>query len=182
MAEVEVKKGEKNEKKEVERREESRGLARRGWEPFGPSLMPFDLFGSNPFSLMRRLTDEMDRAFSRFFAGEEGELWAPAIEVLEKDGHLQVRAELPGLKPEDVKVEVTDDSLIIQGERKFEQEERRGGFYRSERRYGKFYREIPLPEGAKADEAKATFRDGVLEVKLPLPESQANRRTIPIET
>lgn len=79
-------------------------------------------------------------------------------------------------------VGVTDDALIIHGERKYEHEDRKGGVYRSERRYGQFYREIPLPEGAKTEQAKANFKDGVLEVVLSVPEAKSNRRTIPIES
>jgi Molecular chaperone (small heat shock protein) len=154
-------------------------------ENFPFSLASGGLF-SNPFSLMHRMTEEMDRTFGRFFSQGAGggnlSTWYPAVEVAERDGKLQVHAELPGLKPEDVKVEVTDDALIIQGERKSEHEENQGGVYRSERRYGQFYREIPLPMGAKAEEAKAQFNNGVLEVTLPVPEQTTNRRQIPIES
>lgn len=183
MADVNVKNSETNEKG-IQKRNE-RGLSRRGWDPFSVSLMPSDFFNSDPFSWMRRFHDEMDRTFARFFGKDsDGEVgtWYPAIEVTERDGQLQVHAELPGLKPEDVKVEVTDDALVIQGERKYEREDKKGGVYRSERRYGQFYREIPLPEGAKAEQAKAQFKDGVLEVILPVPEQKIHRRTIPIES
>jgi HSP20 family protein len=163
-------------------------LARsRGWDPFG-SLMPNPSeFFSNPFAVMRRMSDEMDRAFGRFY-GEGGVggagrgTWLPAIEVAERNGQLQVHAELPGLKPEDVKVEVTNDALIIQGERRYEHEEGQGQSYRSERRYGQFYREIPLPEGSNAEQARAQFRDGVLEVSIPVPQQASQRRQIPIST
>jgi HSP20 family molecular chaperone IbpA/Arc/MetJ-type ribon-helix-helix transcriptional regulator len=87
---------------------------------------------------------------------------APAVEVRERDGNLVVSAELPGLNKDDVKVEVTGDGLVIQGERKREQEEERGGVHRSERSYGSFYRSIPLPEGANIEQAKAQFNNGVL--------------------
>lgn len=185
MADVNVKKqNSEKEEKALEKRTE-RGISRRGWEPYSWSLMPSDFFSSDPFSWMRRFHEEMDRTFSRFFGREsDGEtgLWYPAIEVAEHDGQLKVHAELPGLTPEDVKVEVTDDALIIQGERKYEHEGKKGGVYRSERRYGQFYREIPLPEGAKGEQAKANFKDGVLEVVLSVPEAKSNRRTIPIES
>jgi len=136
---------------------------------------------------MRRFHEEMDRTFGWFFGtepdgGRESRRWAPSIEVAEHNGQLQVHAELPGLKPDDVKVEVTDAALIIQGERKYEHEENKGGVYRSERRYGEFYREIPLPEGANPEQAKAQFTNGVLEVTLPVPEQKSNRRAIPIES
>jgi HSP20 family protein len=81
-----------------------------------------------------------------------------------------------------VNVEVTDDALIIVGERKSEREDEEGGFYRSERHYGKFHREIPLPEGVDGNKAKAEFRDGVLKVTMPAPERKSLRRSIPIES
>ena len=185
MADVNVKKqNSEKEEKALEKRTE-RGISRRGWGPFSWSPMPSDFFSSDPFSWMRRFHEEMDRTFSRFLGREsDGETgaWYPAIEVAEHDGQLKIHAELPGLKPEDVKVEVTDNALIIQGERKYEHEGKKGGVYRSERRYGQFYREIPLPEGAKGEQAKANFKDGVLEVVLSVPEAKSNRRTIPIES
>jgi HSP20 family protein len=124
----------------------------------------------------------MDRSFGqRFFGREEGEtFWAPAIEVRESDGQLKVHAELPGLKPEDVRVEVTNDQLIVQGEWKYEREEKKG-VYRSERRYGQCYRAIPLPEGANTEQAKAQFMNGV-EIATPVPEQKSTRRQIQIES
>jgi len=92
--------------------------------------------------------------------------WLPAVEVTERGNTLVVRADLPGINQDDLKVEVTPDGLTIQGERKREHEERGAWGYRSERSYGSFYRTIPLPEGASVDGAKAAFKDGVLEVFL----------------
>jgi HSP20 family protein len=155
-----------------------------GWDPWGFSLTPADFFSSNPFTLMRRMSEEMDRVFGHTFGHPGGSSggWYPAVDVREQNGQLQVHAELPGLKPEDVKVEVTDDALIIRGERKYEREHQAGKAYRSERRYGEFYREIALPEGVKADQAKAQFNNGVLEVTVPIPEEVSRRREIPIQT
>src|SRR5580704_614274 len=97
-------------------------LANRGRSSsYGLSLSPFEVFLTNPFSLMRRMTEEMDRAFAEF-SGSNGNtsLWTPPIEVSQRDGQYVVHAELAGLKPEDVKVEITEDGLAIEGERKFE--------------------------------------------------------------
>jgi HSP20 family protein len=195
MAEVDVKKSSQSSTDAQTSKTSEQGLQRqgsgtemsrsRGWDPFGFSLHPSDFFSANPFSMMRRMSEEMDRTFGSFFgqssSGRTGS-WFPAIEVSEQSGQLHVHAELPGLKPEDVKVEVTNDSLILRGERKSEHEHKLGGAYRSERRYGEFYREIPLPEGVNPDDAKAQFRNGVLEVTLPIPAQASNRREIPIQT
>src|ERR1700751_3548946 len=132
MADVAVKRApeqKSNEESAVARREQG-GLARQGlWDPFS-SWSPAEFF-SNPFAVMRRMSEEMDRNFGGFFGSEGGQsFWSPAIEVSETGGQLRVHAELPGLKPEDVKVEVLNDQLVIRGERKSEQEENRRGVYR----------------------------------------------------
>jgi HSP20 family protein len=143
----------------------------------------------SPFQMMRRMTEEMDRAFERFFdnfgVGSFGRRsglsslratgWAPRIEAFQKDDRFIVRAELPGLKKEDIDVNVTDDAITIQGERRQEEERKEEGFYHSERSYGSFYRSIPLPEGVISDSAKASFKDGVLEVQLQAPPHEVSR-------
>jgi HSP20 family protein len=199
MAEVNVKnktsnphsstqEGQQKNTQELERQQGGgRGLSRsREWDPFGLSLNPHEFF-SNPFAVMRRMSDEMDRAFAQFYGQQGGARggqsgWMPAIDVSEREGQLHVHAELAGLKPEDVKVEVTDDALVIRGERKYEHEHQIGKAYRSERRYGEFYREIPLPEGVKAEQARAEFRNGVLEISIPMPQQVSKRREVPIST
>ncbi|WP_447980486.1 Hsp20/alpha crystallin family protein [Candidatus Nitrospira bockiana] len=150
-------------------------------------MTPRDFFSASPFELMRRFSEEMDRIFEgvspRWTGSSAGQgVWAPPIEVMEQDGNYKVCAELPGLRSQDVKVELTPDGLVISGERKREQEERREGIYRSERSYGTFYRLIPIPEEADVDQAKAQFENGVLTVTVPIPESKRRRREIPIET
>jgi len=157
-------------------------LQRRGDYPFG--FAPQELFRANPFSLLRRMTEEMDRVFQEVGLEREGSSgtgWSPAIEVTQRNNMYNIHAELPGLEPRDVKVEIDNDALVIQGERRFQQEEKEGGMQRTERQYGLFYRSIPLPEGARVDQAKARFNNGVLEVTIPIPEQQSNRRSIPIE-
>jgi HSP20 family protein len=157
-------------------------LQRREEYPFW--LSPQEGFRASPFSVMRRMAEEMDRMFQESGLEREGSSgtgWSPAIEVSQREGKYNIHAELPGLDPKDVKVEVENDALVIQGERRSEQEENKGGVQRSERQYGLFYRSIPLPEGAKVDQAKAQFHNGVLEVTIPVPEQQSNRRSIPVE-
>ena len=184
MAEVDVKKqtGEPQRSQSLERQRQNE-LQRRG--PYSSlfPVNPSELFNLNPFSLMRRFTEEMDRMFQG--AGhrrEEVALWAPTVEVTERDGKLEVVADLPGIKETDVKVEVTDEGLVIQGERKREHEEKREGYYRSERSYGQFYRLIPLPEGANLDQSHAEFRNGELRISIPVAEQQRKVRQIPIST
>lgn len=150
-----------------------------------------ELAPATPFSLMRRLSDEMDRLFEEvnvrrpfgFFAPEKPVIdWVPAVEVFEKDKKLFVRAELPGLKKEEVKIELLNDVLTIEGERKEEKELREKGYVRTERLYGKFLRQIALPEGVKVDLAKAVFKDGVLEIEVPVEIAKpVAARRLPIE-
>ena len=112
--------------------------------------------------------------------GKHAEAWMPAIEVKEANGNLVVTAELPGVETQDVKVDVTDETLTIQGERKQEKKEEKEGFYRSERSYGRFYRSIPLPDGAKADQIKAEMNNGILAIKIPLAETKQKSRQIAV--
>ena len=148
----------------------------------------------DPFGLLRQMTSELDKAFDtpfgsafpwpafRGFGLPETAKWAPQIDVFERDNRLVTKVDLPGLKKEDVKVEVTDGYLAITGERKAESEEKTDNVYRCERSYGSFYRAVPLPEGAKLEDVKATFADGVLEVSVPLPAKvESKPRTVMIE-
>ena len=124
---------------------------------------------------MKRFGEEMDRLFSDFgldrnwippaLVGETGRTWQPQVEIFENDGELVVRAELPGLKKEEVKVELTDEGLTIEGERRSEHEENDEGYYRSEFSYGSFRRRVPLPEGANPDDATAICRETGLTIR-----------------
>ena len=149
------------------------------WLGFETPLFRGSLFGMNPFALMRQFTEDMDRAFGQVPNGGGG--WRPAIEVKQEKDKLIVKAELPGINKEDVKVNITDGTLTVEGERKQEKEEKREGYVHSERSYGKFLRSIALPEGAKTDQAAAQFKDGMLEVSIPVPEVKEAGRQIPIK-
>ena len=141
---------------------------------------------TSPFYFMRRFSEEMDRLFEdvgfggnwpeRPF-GQNSFAWSPQIETFQKDNQFVFRADLPGMNKDDLKVSVDDNCLAIQGERKKEwtRDEDSPGGYRSERTYGSFYRCVPLPQGVKADNISATFRNGVLEVKMPAPEQKQAR-------
>jgi HSP20 family protein len=168
------------------------GMSRRG------SLFPPSPFG-DPFSMMRSMMDQMDRLFGDFMGpgfnrltqgmpnlmpssprggGEIAQspaqqgFWYPQVEVSEREGNLVVCADLPGLRKEDVHLEVHDDYLVLQGERRQESEQNQGGVYRTERSYGRFFRTVPLPEGASTEQARANFKDGVLEVTIPMPKRE----------
>ena len=176
------------ESKEKETKEQSTKLTRTEAKP---------TTASTPFRFMRRFATDMERLFEDFegfrvpslFGSEffpfnrefEHVGWVPEIEVRQSNGQFVVRADLPGLKKDEVKVELTDDVLAISGERKEEKEEKREGYYRSERSYGSFYRQIPLPEGAKSDTATAKFTDGVLEITLEAPKREPRTRRLEIK-
>ena len=164
---------------------ETPALQRTG-DFFAP-MVPFGRwFGLSPFTLMREFTDEMDRVFRgvppEVTTGAELSAWSPAVDIQKCNGNLVVTAELPGLKKEEVKVELTDDALVIQGDRKREHKEDHEGYHRFERSYGQFYRSIGLPEGSKTDQVKAEMQDGVLKISIPVPQAQKKSLQVPIET
>jgi HSP20 family protein len=148
--------------------------------------------GYGPFTLMRRLSDDMDRLFENLGFGrglgtgtpslwgtdrdpwsvntfENDAGWLPQVEAFRRGDKFVVRADLPGTRKEDVHAEIEDGVLTISGQRMSEREDNRDDYYRSERSYGSFYRAIPLPDGVESDNCEATFKDGVLEVTLPAP-------------
>jgi HSP20 family protein len=137
---------------------------------------PFDMFedfqqeisrlwGQRPLLVPRPLT----RPLARMAESE----WAPRMDVYEKDGDLVIKAELPGVKKEDIKVEIEGGDLVVRGERKAESEVREDDYYRIERTYGTFYRRLPIPFDAKSDQIKASYNDGILEIKVPKPAEMA---------
>jgi HSP20 family protein len=148
----------------------------------------------DPFSILRQMTAELDRAFTEpfwparhwpaFDSPQHGETigWSPRVDVFEREGCMVTRVDLPGVKKDDVTVEVTDGHLALSGERRQEKDEQKDNVYRTEREYGSFYRAIPLPDGVKTEDVKATSADGVLEVSIPLPERpESKTRKIQIE-
>jgi len=141
---------------------------------------------ASPFALLQRFfNDDLMSLFDEL-GGRRGQStpatraqtaipWQPKIDVVHRHNELVVRADLPGMNPDDVAVEIGDNAITISGERKQEQVEESGSVYRFERTYGTFYREIPLPEGAITNQAKAAFKDGVLEITVPAPPEQVSR-------
>ena len=166
----------------AERQQEQGGLLR---VPEARSIErrdPFDAFALGPFAMMRRMQEDMDRLFGSFGfgrfgsrAGSEFAGWTPAIDAFHRGNEFVVRADVPGLSREDVSVEIGDDELTIRGERKYDHEEEREGVFHSERGYGSFCRVVPLPEGVMADSAKATFKNGVLEIVMQAPPQEVRR-------
>jgi HSP20 family protein len=170
MAETEIK---------IKKAPESESASLAKWAGFDMPLFRGNFFEMSPITLMRRFTEEMDRFFAQANAGTA--VWTPVIEVKQDSGKFLVTAEVPGVKNEDLKVQVTEDALILEGERKHEKEEKGEGFYQSERSYGRFYRSIPLPKGADTSKISAEHKNGVLEVSIPVPEAKTKTRDIPVQ-
>ena len=127
------------------------------------------------------LQSEVNRLFDTFFGGRPSNSagarrWVPAMDLTETDEHLVLRADLPGLDKDDVKIEVKDGVLTVSGERKTEQEERAEGYYRVERAFGSFSRSLSLPDHVEASKISADFDKGVLEVRIPKPEARKPQR------
>jgi len=165
---------------------------------------PFELgvneneFLTLPFAMMRQMAENfesmmngagilrdpfrmLDPAFLPLETEWDIAAWAPQIEVLQRDKKFIVRAELPGVNVEDLKIEAADNWLTIEGERHNEVEDNGEGFYRSERSYGSFFRRIPLPEGVNAENASAVFADGVLEIAMAAPAPKAAAKRIEVK-
>jgi HSP20 family protein len=142
-------------------------------------------FWRDPFSMLNDFDREVHRLFDNLGFGTgllsmptfgrdlERGTWTPQIETYERDGKLVIRADLPGMKKDDVKIELNDNILTIEGERKDERRDEKSGW--SERSYGHFYRSLTLPEGINAENANATFKDGVLEIIVDAPQQTKSR-------
>ncbi|HDQ00178.1 MAG TPA: Hsp20/alpha crystallin family protein [bacterium] len=126
----------------------------------------------NPGRTLMNLPDEMDRFFGDFGLDfwNSDSVWNPAVDITEKSDSYEVKAELPGMKKDEIKISREDDVLMISGERKSEQDEKKDNYHRIERRYGKFQRSFYLPKNVKANDIKANYKDGVLTVTIPKSE------------
>jgi HSP20 family protein len=135
------------------------------FRPFGNAVDPFREFGD--------VQSEMNRLFDTFLGrgGQQGgmeRVWAPAVDMYETKDELVVTAELPGLNEKDIHLSINVDMLSVRGERHWNQEtKQQDTYYRTERWFGKFERTLPLPMPVQSDKVKASYRDGVLTVKLP---------------
>lgn len=149
-----------------------------------PGLLP--LF--TPFTLMRRLMEDIDRLAQAGGASTEeagqapwpadpiGLAWMPPLETFERDGQLVIRAELPGVKKEQLRIDAEPGRLVVSGERSQDVEQNGANFFRSERRYGSFRRVVLLPDGTDAEHSTATFNDGVLEIAVPAPKLKTSHQ------
>jgi|SRR5579884_131683 len=176
--------------RENKNREQNQSIEPRNRTGQVSRFEPWSGFG--PFGMMRRWVDDFDRMLGDFgfptlerFGSTTGTgtemAFSPHVDMFERDGKLVISADLPALNKDDIKVDVTDDAVVIEGERKCEHEESKGGVYHCERSYGQFRRQIPLPEGVKTDTAAANFKNGVLEITMDAPKMAQNRRRIQIQ-
>ena len=136
------------------------------------SIMRFD-----PFRDLAGLQSRIDRLFEDTLGrgrglwgvGEtlEGTTWAPAVDIVETDNEIVLKADLPGIDPKDVDIQVHDGTLTLRGERKFESDVKEDDCRRIERVYGSFVRSFSLPQTVDSEHVSANYRNGVLELKLP---------------
>jgi len=159
--------------------------------PHVRSILPKKEKGTGESRAMRPFTHSMEEFFGNYFPrrwmegftepfawrrpfwsefGETFEFW-PKIDVLDKDDALVVRAEVPGVKKEDLDITIAGDRLTLEAKRDYKEEEKKEDFFRSEMAYGRLYRVIQLPVDVKGDEAKAELKDGVIEIYLPKVEA-----------
>ena len=135
----------------------------------------------DPMREMDSLQADLNRMFDRFFEGrtgngDSGRRWIPAMDLVETDDSLVLRADLPGVNEEDVAIEIQDGVLTVSGERRADHEQKGEGFHRVERAFGRFSRSLALPQGTNPDRIDATFDHGVLEVRVSKPEETQPRR------
>jgi HSP20 family protein len=135
-----------------------------------------------PTRELQAVQSEMNRLFNSFFDTPTHDgvnrlrRWVPATDLVEAENEYVLRADLPGLTQADVSIELDDNVLTISGERKAEHEEQKEGYYRLERAFGSFSRSLTLPEGVDPEAIKASFTNGVLEVRVPKPEERKPRK------
>lgn len=133
------------------------------WQPYGAVA-----------SLQNSINKLFNDAFTRTNVDEDFALsaWKPVVDIFDKDDAIVIHAELPGVKKEDVAIEVKDNVLTLRGERSESKEIKEDKYYRKERTFGSFHRAFSLPSAINPDTIKATFKDGILEIEIPKPEEQ----------
>ena len=141
--------------------------------------MPGALMRWDPYGELSELRSRFDRMLGEL-SPDSGWRWMPAIDVERTDGALTMRADVPGFKPEEISIEVEDETLTISGKHEEEKEEKGKNYLRHERRFGSFSRSMALPAGVDVGKISAEIHDGVLEVKVPLPEEKAEHKKVTI--
>lgn len=131
--------------------------------------------GISPWQALQQLREQMDGILGSAFGGGAGE-WAPPIDLEERDQEFILTAELPGLRPEDIDLEIEGENLTLRGEKKEDHETREGERYFYERRYGSFVRRITLPQAVDPDQVRAHFEHGILRVTMPKRELTRGKR------
>lgn len=148
-----------------------------------PFMEPRGFFGSSPFQLARRMQEDLDRMMSDFVPSTTAEptIWAPSVDVIEEPQQWKIEVELPGVKKDDISVDVQDHQLTIKAEMKEETKEEKPQYYRRERRYGSFERRLALPENVKEDAIASTYNNGLLVCTIPkTEEAQKSARHVPV--
>ena len=172
-------------------RKRERDLSRRAEDDW---LSPWGFAGASPWQMMRRMQEDMDRVFDRFLSGSFGDLgaatqalqqWSPSMDISEDAGGWRVEVDLPGVRQEDIDIQIQDRRLLLRAEMRQEeapeQSEQERQYHRRERRFGYFERVLPLPQNADEDNIRCEFRDGVLTCYIPRREQVAPQvRRIPI--
>ena len=136
------------------------------------SIMHYD-----PFSSLKLFEDAVTRMLSEPSSGRP---WSPAVDILETEGDLVLKADLPDVKLEDIDIRVENQTLTVKGERRFEKEEKTKGYHRMERSYGTFVRSFTVPPTVESDRVSADYRNGVLTITLPKKEA-AKPRQVKVE-
>ncbi|MBD3382843.1 MAG: Hsp20 family protein [candidate division Zixibacteria bacterium] len=136
-----------------------------------------------PYRSMESVQDEVNKVFDSFFgtpamSGRE-DAWTPDVDIIEDKDSITVNVDIPGMKKDDIKVSVHDQSLTIRGERRYEKEDKDKNYHRTERMYGAFSRTFSLPSTVEGDRIKANYKDGVLKIELPKVE-EVKPKEIPI--
>jgi HSP20 family protein len=137
--------------------------------------MPVGLTRWEPFAELGELRSHFDRLLGEVASVRE-RAWTPAVDVVRDNGNLVVRADVPGIKPEEVKIEVEDDILTVSGSHEETKEEKDKDYLRRERRYGSFSRSLALPAGVEAKKIQAKTHEGVVEVTIPLPKEPEKKK------
>jgi HSP20 family protein len=130
----------------------------------------------DPFREMTGMQDQVDRLWRGLLEGRRQESWLPAVDVYDTKEAVVLKAELAGMRPEEIEIEVDDNVLTIKGERRFEEKVDEERYYRVERRFGSFQRSLALPQGVRGDEINAAYDDGVLTVTVPKAEEEKPKK------